>query len=77
MELIPKSTTYLIHDFISGLNKPCYTGFKGPDFIDIGYVWAPYIPVYDYPEVFSPRRDLLSRYATKVVNNSYYGVITV
>jgi hypothetical protein len=79
MELVVKSSTYLIHDFISGLNKPSYIGFKGPEFLEAGYIYAPYIPmmVETEPELFQPRTDITSRYAMKIVNNSYYGTITL
>jgi hypothetical protein len=47
-------------------------GYKGASVIDSGYYYAPYIPVeltpvvYD-PYDFTPRRGLLTRYATKLV----------
>jgi hypothetical protein len=76
MELITKSSTYLIHDFISGKNKPNYIGFKGTSFIEAGYIFAPYIPMVLEGE-FEPRRSLASRYATKVVNSDFYSRITI
>lgn len=47
-------------------------GYKGASVIDSGYYYAPYIPVeltpvvYD-PYDFTPRRGLLTRYATKLI----------
>jgi hypothetical protein len=47
-------------------------GYKGASVIDSGYYYAPYIPVeltpvvYD-PYDFTPRRGLLTRYATKMI----------
>jgi len=75
MELIAKSSTYLIHDFVSGINKPSYIGFKGPEF-NAGYIFAPYIPMVLEGE-FEPRRNMSSRYAAKLINAGFYGRITV
>lgn len=46
-----------------------------------GYVWAPYVPVFETPQIvlgadpFEPSQSVASRYATKMVDNRYYGVI--
>lgn len=60
----------------------CLIGHKGKNFMDTGYVYAPYIPfqltpvVLD-PDDFTPRKGIMTRYAKKVVNNKYYGLIKV
>jgi hypothetical protein len=60
----------------------CLIGHKGSSFLDTGYVYAPYIPfqltpvVLD-PDDFTPRKGIMTRYAKKVVNNKYYGMIRV
>lgn len=60
----------------------CLLGHKGSSFMDTGYVYAPYIPfqltpvVLD-PDDFTPRKGIMTRYAKKVVNNRYYGLIRV
>jgi hypothetical protein len=60
----------------------CLIGHKGKTFMDTGYVYAPYIPfqltpvVLD-PDDFTPRKGIMTRYAKKVVNNKYYGLIKV
>ena len=52
-------------------NKICL-GYKGASVVDAGYYYAPYVPVeltpviYD-PYDFTPRRGLLTRYATKKI----------
>jgi len=57
-------------------------GHKGSSFMDTGYVYAPYIPfqltpvVLD-PDDFTPRKGIMTRYAKKVVNNRYFGLIRV
>jgi len=59
-------------------------GFKGASVVDSGYFYAPYIPVeltpvvYD-PENFTPRKGILTRYATKFIElgERYYRAITV
>jgi len=75
------------HDFVAG-GPSKYTiyitdssgtviGFKGTTFLEPGYIYAPYIPMIVEPEEFRPRRSLVSRYATKTVNNNFYGTITL
>jgi len=60
----------------------CLIGHKGSNFMDTGYVYAPYIPfqltpvVLD-PDDFTPRKGIMTRYAKKVVNNKYYGMVRV
>lgn len=60
----------------------CLVGHKGSSFLDTGYVYAPYIPfqltpvVLD-PDDFTPRKGIMTRYAKKVVNNKYYGLVEV
>lgn len=57
-------------------------GLKGSGFLESGFVFAPYIPlvltptVYD-TEHFTPRRGLMTRNGMKMVNPSFFGVITV
>jgi hypothetical protein len=55
-------------------------GHKGNTFLEAGYVYAPYIPlqltqtIYD-PNDFTPRKGIMTRYAKKMINNRFYGVI--
>jgi hypothetical protein len=57
-------------------------GHKGDTFLEAGYVYAPYIPlqltqtIYD-PNDFTPRKGIMTRYAKKMVNNRFYGVILI
>ena len=57
-------------------------GHKGNTFLEAGYVYAPYIPlqltqtIYD-PNDFTPRKGIMTRYAKKMINNRYYGVIYI
>lgn len=57
-------------------------GHKGDTFLEAGYVYAPYIPlqltqtIYD-PNDFTPRKGIMTRYAKKMVNNRFYGVISI
>lgn len=60
----------------------CLIGHKGSNFLDTGYVYAPYIPfqltpVVNDPNDFTPRKGIMTRYAKKVVNNKYYGLVDV
>jgi hypothetical protein len=58
------------------------TGFKGSSFLETGYVYAPYIPLYVTPTVtlddFVVRKGLGTWYGKKVVNSRFYckGVVT-
>lgn len=57
-------------------------GHKGNTFLEAGYIYAPYIPlqltqtIYD-PNDFTPRKGIMTRYAKKMVNNKFYGVIYI
>lgn len=47
---------------------------------DAGLIFAPYIPMQLEPEIvgdFNPRRAIASRYASRMVDNRYYGAIDV
>ena len=59
-------------------------GYKGASVVDSGYFYAPYIPVeltpvVYHPENFTPRKGILTRYATKFIElgERYYRAITV
>lgn len=59
-------------------------GYKGSSFMDAGFFYCPYVPlqmtptVLD-PETFNPRKGLITRYGTAMVENGarMYGVIRV
>ena len=57
-------------------------GHKGKSLLDAGYIYAPYVPLQLTPTMynpfnFTPIKGILTRYAKKMVNNRYYGVINV
>lgn len=57
-------------------------GHKGNTFLEAGYVYAPYIPLQltqtiQDPNDFTPRKGIMTRYAKKMVNNRFYGVILI
>lgn len=57
-------------------------GHKGKSLLDTGYIYAPYVPMQLTPVMynpfnFAPIKGIMTRYAKKVVNNRYYGHITV
>lgn len=57
-------------------------GHKGKSMLDTGYVYAPYVPmqltpIMYNPYTFAPIKGILTRYAKKMINNRFYGVITV
>jgi hypothetical protein len=59
-------------------------GYKGRTFLDSGYFYCPYVPVkttpviYD-PKTLQPRRGMITRYGTKMVDGGefFYGTIYV
>lgn len=60
----------------------CLVGRKGTSFFDTGYVYCPYIEYMLSPTVledqdFSPRKMISSRFATKMLNNKFYGVVVM
>jgi hypothetical protein len=73
------------HDFITGEGKHNYIplGRKGRTFLEAGYIYAPYIPmiveptIMENPNDFQPTSGVMTRYATTVVNNRFYGEINV
>jgi len=57
-------------------------GLKGPLFTDSGLVYSPYVPLemtaaFLDPADFTLRKGMRTRYAKKLVNNRFFGVITV
>lgn len=56
-------------------------GYKGPTFIDAGYVYAPYIPLYTTPTItlddFIVRTGMATQYGKRVVNPRFYGTLLV
>ena len=60
----------------------CLIGHKGTSLLDTGYVYAPYVPLQLTPTMynpfnFTPIKGIMTRYAKKMVNNRFYGKITV
>jgi len=52
-------------------------GFKSQQFMDAGYIYAPYIPLNLEQVAFTPSQGIASRYAKKIMNSSLYGVIRI
>ena len=56
-------------------------GHKGKSLLDAGYIYAPYVPLQLTPTMYNPFtmtpiKGIMTRYAKKMVNNRYFGVIT-
>lgn len=51
-------------------------GYKGTSFLDTGYVFAPYIPLYVTPTIvlddFQARKGFGTQYGRKMIDNSFY-----
>ena len=57
-------------------------GYKGQNFIDAGYVWAPYVPLqvtatFLDPADFTLRKGLRTRYALKLLRSEFYRRVRV
>jgi hypothetical protein len=64
------------------LKEPEYPIIRGESFLEAGYIYAPYIPItttqtiYDSND-FTPSESIMSRYSRRVVDNRFYGTISV
>jgi len=71
----------IYHSFLHGLGRlklvtpDGIIGWKSQTFLEAGYIFAPYIPMVEDSSEFRPRRSMMSRYAERVVNNSFYGIV--
>lgn len=57
-------------------------GRKGGSFLDEGFVYAPYVPLMITPPFLDPDnftniKGMITRYAKKLINGDYYGIVTV
>jgi hypothetical protein len=57
-------------------------GYKGSSMFETGYIYAPYQPLYTSPVIidpndFTPRRGIMSRFARKLVDPSFYATVTI
>ena len=57
-------------------------GYKGTSWIETGYVYAPYIPLWVTPLIldpndFTPRRGIMTRFAKKMVNGNFFATVTL
>lgn len=56
-------------------------GFKGGNYLETGYVYAPYVPLIVTPTIFAqedftPRKGVMTRYGKKMVRSDFYGTVT-
>lgn len=57
-------------------------GLKGNNFLETGYIYAPYIPLILTPviygqEDFTPRKGIMTRYAKRMIRSDFYATVTV
>ena len=57
-------------------------GRRGSQFLESGYVYAPYVPLQVTPTIFGvddfvPRKGVMTRYAKKMVRPDMYGLVIV
>lgn len=71
-------TTIRLNDNIInaiGIPKSYLTGFKGQQYISPGYVYAPYITMYNTPVINNTRKDIYGiydRYKNKIINSKIF-----
>lgn len=66
----------------SSASKDILIGLKGQNFLDAGYVYAPYVPLQVTPTFLDPddftfRKGLRTRYAKKMLRPEFYGRVSV
>lgn len=44
---------------------------------DTGYVWAPHVPAFETPQIVIGSRGMASVYATKTIDERFYGEIKI
>ena len=58
-----------------------FLGFKGETYVEAGYVYAPYVSVFETTTIseseFTPTEKTKSRYSLKQLNPRYYSIIVV
>lgn len=57
-------------------------GYKGKNYLETGYVYAPYVPLIVTPTIFAPedftpRKGVMTRYGKRMVRSDFYGTVTV
>jgi hypothetical protein len=57
-------------------------GYKGKNYLETGYVYAPYVPLIVTPTIFAPedftpRKGVMTRYGKKMVRSDFYGTVVV
>lgn len=57
-------------------------GYKGKNYLETGYVYAPYVPLIVTPTIFAPedftpRKGVMTRYGKRMVRSDFYATVTV
>lgn len=63
-------------------NNKALVGYKGSSWMETGYVYAPYVPLFTtptfmHPKDFTPTRGVMSRFGRKTVVGDYYATVTI
>ena len=75
--------TIRVDNHNSTLDLTHFVILKGESLINAntGYVYAPYIPMVNIETInyldFQPNNNIQTRYATTVINNRFYGTVTL
>jgi len=57
-------------------------GYKGPGFLDSGFVYGPYVPLVFTPTIFhpddlTPRKGAMTRAAMNMIRPEFYGYVVI
>jgi hypothetical protein len=57
-------------------------GYKGGNYLETGYVYAPYVPLIVTQTIFAaedftPRKGVMTRYGKKVIRSDFFGTVTI
>lgn len=70
------------HSFLGGLGSLKFFDVAGnllchktQTYTEEGFIFAPYIVRWEDSSEFKPKRSVTSRYARRIVNNSFYGTM--
>lgn len=71
----------VIKDPMMPANK-ALVGYKGTSWMETGYVYSPYIPLFStptfmHPENFKPVRGVMTRFGRNMVVSDYYATVTI
>lgn len=84
MQDMEKKPSWTVYKDPLAKNGEILMGYKGDSYMDSGYFYAPYYPITKTPvvldpNIFTPRKGILTRYGKKLLNQGkqFYGTMTI